>query len=123
MLHLTSRAPAGAVRRLQSPPAQAWSLSMTYSRASSGATESRLAVNYLPVRYSAGTFLAGMVVYETVEQLEQLRTELAGTHVVVRADGQIACVPLTVGEPGVGKKTALEVRDNPRLAARLVQES
>jgi hypothetical protein len=64
-----------------------------------------------------------MVVYETAVQLEQLRTELAGTHVVVRADGQIACVPLTAEEPGVGKKTELEVRDNPRLAARLAQES
>ena len=84
---------------------------------------SRLAVNYLPVRFTAGSFPAGLIRYESVDQLARLRAELAGTHVVVRTGDQIACVPLTAEAPAVGGQVVLDVDDNLPLLIRLVEQS
>ena len=79
--------------------------------------------NYLPVQFTVGSFRAGLVDYQSTEQLAQLRDELSETHVVVRAGGQIACVPLTAEAPAVGRQEVLDTRKNLRLATRLVQAS
>ena len=69
----------------------------------------RLAVNYLPVRFTADSFPAGLIRYESAEQLARLRAELPGTHVVIRTGDQIACVPLTAEAPAVGGQVVLDV--------------
>jgi hypothetical protein len=88
---------------------------------SSGA--SLLAVNFLPVSYTADKFFADIVPFETSGQLRELRAKLAGTHVVTRAGDRIACVPFSNEAPSVGARAELDVRDDRRIAARLVEEA
>jgi len=83
----------------------------------------RLAVNYIPVRFTAGSFPAGLIRYESADHMAGLRAELAGTHVVVRTGDQIACVPLTAEAPAVGGQVELDVDDNLPLVIRLVEQS
>jgi hypothetical protein len=82
-----------------------------------------LAVNFLPVSYTAGKFPADMVAFESPEQLREARANLAGTHVVTRTGDQIACVPLSAESPAVGRPTELDVREDRRIAAHLVEEA
>ena len=90
---------------------------------SSRAAAPHLVYNYLPVQFTADSFGAGLVDYQSAEQLAQLRDELSETHVVVRAGDQIACVPLAAGAPAVGRVEVRDIRKNLRLATRLVQAS
>ena len=80
-----------------------------------------LAVNFLPVTYTADKFAAGMIRYESAEQLAALRAELAETHVVTRTGDKVACVPISVDAPAVGEAAELDVREHRRAAARLVE--
>ena len=80
-----------------------------------------LAVNFLTVTYTAGKFPADMIPFESPEQLGELRAKLDGTHVVTRAGAQIACVPLSADAPAAGRRTELDVRDDRRIAAHLVE--
>ena len=82
-----------------------------------------LAVNFLPVTYTAGKFPADMIPFESPEQFRELRAKLAGTHVVTRAGDRIACVPLSAEAPSVGKRTELDVREDRRITAHLVEEA
>jgi len=82
-----------------------------------------LAVNFLPVTYTAGKFPADMIPFESREQLRELRAELAGTHAVTRAGSRIACVPLLAEAPPAGKRTELDVREDRRITAHLVEEA
>lgn len=96
---------------------------MNRSLGSGRAAAPHLVYNYLPVQFTADSFRAGLVDYQSAEQLAQLRVELSETHVVARAGGQIACVPLTAEAPAVGRQEVLDTRKNLRLATRLVQAS
>ena len=78
-----------------------------------------LAVNFLPVTYTAGKFPAGMIRYESREQFTGLKAELAATHVVIRTGDQVACVPISADASAVGKATELDVREHRRVAAHL----
>jgi hypothetical protein len=80
-----------------------------------------LAVNFLPVTYMADKFPAGMIAFESAEQLTELREDLTGTHVVTRVGDQIACVPLSADAPAVGRQAELDVREDRLIAARLVE--
>ena len=82
-----------------------------------------LAVNFLPVTYTADKFPADMIPFESPEQLRELRAKLAGTHAVTRAGDRIACVPLSADAPAVGRRTELDVREDRRIAAHLVEEA
>ena len=82
-----------------------------------------LAVNFLPVTYTAGKFPADMIPFESREQLRELRAELTGTHAVTRAGGRIACVPLSAEAPSVGRRAELDVREDRRITAHLVEEA
>jgi hypothetical protein len=97
----------------QIPPA-------TAGRAAAGP---RLAVNYLPMRFTADSFTAGMIRYESADQLARLRTELSGTHVAVRSGDQIACVPLGADAPAMGEQVTLDTGENLPIVIRLVEES
>ncbi|MGH3292863.1 MAG: hypothetical protein ACRDP7_13740, partial [Trebonia sp.] len=88
----------------------------------SGSGPPLLAVNFLPVTYTAGKFPADMIPFESREQLKEVRAELTGTHAVTRAGGRIACVPLSAEAPSVGKRTELDVREDRRITAHLVEE-
>jgi hypothetical protein len=92
-------------------------------RASRGAGSARLAINYLPVQFTASSFPAGQVGYESADQLARLRNELAGTHSVARVGERIACVPFVAEAPEVGDQVTLDVGENLRLAMGLVQAS
>jgi hypothetical protein len=93
------------------------------SLGSGRAAAPHLVYNYLPVQFTADSFRAGLVDYQSAEELAQLRDELSPTDVVVRAGDQIACVPLTAEVPAVGRQEMLDTRTNLRLATRLVQAS
>ena len=92
-------------------------------RASRGAGSARLAVNYLPVKFTASSFLAGMVAFESASHLARLRDELAGTHSVTRIGEKIACVPFVAEAPEIGKQVTVDVGENRRLAMGLVRAS
>ncbi len=66
----------------------------------------RLAMNYLPVRFT-GTINAGVLSHESPEQLAELRTRFAETHVVVKLPGTntISCVPFVAGAEVMGEPT------------------
>ncbi|MFD7957139.1 Piwi domain-containing protein [Streptomyces anthocyanicus] len=91
--------------------------------ASSRMNSPLLAFNFLPVRFSAEEFKGGLIDFESPEQLIQLRTELAGTHVVARTRSGIACVPLQADADLRGTPTTFRTRDHQSLAMRLVQEA
>lgn len=69
------------------------------------ATGTRLAFNFLPVRFDDGTIEAWTVPFESSDQLDALRSRLADTHVVVKLNqsGQIACVPFVSGTKAEGE--------------------
>jgi hypothetical protein len=92
-------------------------------RASRGAGSARLAVNYLPVRFTASSFPADMVSYESRDQLAQLRRELAETHSVTRVGEKIACVPFAAEAPEIGEQMMLDTQESLRQAMGLVQAS
>jgi Piwi domain len=80
-----------------------------------------LAINFLPVTYTADKFPADMTRYESREQFTRLKAELAATHVVIRTGDQVACVPISPDASAVGKATELDIREHRRVAARLVE--
>ena len=82
-----------------------------------------LAVNFLPVTYTADKFPADMIPFESPEQLRELRAKLAGTHAVTRAGDRIVCVPLSAEAPSVGRRAELDVREDRRITAHLVEEA
>ena len=82
-----------------------------------------LAVNFLPVTYTADKFPADMIPFESPEQFRELRAKLAGTHAVTRAGDRIVCVPISAEAPSVGKRTELDVREDRRITAHLVEEA
>ncbi|MBF6276736.1 MULTISPECIES: hypothetical protein [Nocardia] len=83
----------------------------------------QLAVNFVPVRFSADHFVGGLVQYESGDQLKSLRAELEGTHVVSKTRGGIACVPLVADADLCGTPTTFAIREYRRLTMRLVQET
>ena len=82
-----------------------------------------LAVNFLPVTYTADKFPADMIPFESPEQFRELRAKLAGTHAVTRAGDRIVCVPLSAEAPSVGRRAELDVREDRRITAHLVEEA
>lgn len=85
--------------------------------------EPHLAFNFMPVRFSAEKFDGGLVVFESREQLVNLRSELAGSHVVARTRDGIACVPLSSDVDLCGTPTTFSTRQYQSLTMRLVQEA
>ncbi|MFR9773264.1 argonaute/piwi family protein [Nocardia sp. SC052] len=83
----------------------------------------RLAFNFMPVAFSAAKFEGGLVEFESSEQLNSLRAELAGTHVVSRSREGIACVPLSADADLRGTPTTFFTREFQPLTMRLVQEA
>lgn len=77
---------------------------------SDSGSRSRLALNYLPVRFE-GTFTAGVLPFESSEQLTGLRRRLAETHVVVKLPrtNTIGCVPFVAGAEAIGEPTEFGV--------------
>jgi hypothetical protein len=67
----------------------------------------RLLMNFLPVRFE-GTL---QQVFESSEQIAELRRRLAKSYVVVKLRGtyMICCVPFVTGAPPVGEPTEFGV--------------
>jgi hypothetical protein len=82
-----------------------------------------LAANFLPVTYTAGKFPADVIPFESPEQLRELRAKLASTHAVTRAGDRIVCVPLSAEAPSVGRRAELDVREDRKITAHLVEEA
>ncbi|QFZ18520.1 argonaute/piwi family protein [Saccharothrix syringae] len=77
--------------------------------------------NYLPIRFDGEAFEAGVLPYESSEQLSGLRDRLKSTHVVVRDGGRIVCVPLLPGAESVGERSVIGTAGpDLRVATRLV---
>lgn len=83
----------------------------------------QLAFNFVPVSFSADSYDGGLVDFESPEQLNALRTDLDGTHVVSRTRGGIACVPLVPDAETCGEPTTFVTREYRRLTMRLVQQA
>jgi hypothetical protein len=75
------------------------------------------------VKFTADSFPAGLLAYESVDHLARLRTELSETHAVVRIGDEIACVPFAAEAPDVSRQATLDVQENLKLAMRLAQAS
>ncbi|WP_316575662.1 argonaute/piwi family protein [Nocardia canadensis] len=75
------------------------------------------------MQFSAEKFDAGLVPYESPDQLNGLRAQLEGTHVVSRTRGGIACIPLVDEADLPGTPTTLQTREYRHLTMRLVQEA
>jgi hypothetical protein len=82
-----------------------------------------LAANFLPIRFRGGTFRAGVLAYESSDQLAELRLRLHGTHVVVRDGDRIVCVPLEAGVSEIGEQEKFTVGEHRRLAMGLVRQA
>ncbi|WP_030443103.1 argonaute/piwi family protein [Actinoplanes subtropicus] len=87
------------------------------------ASSPQLAFNYLPVRFSAGSFDGGVVAFNSAEQLTEMRTALASSHVVARDRASIACIPIRDDADPVGTPTTFARREYKALTMRLVQEA
>lgn len=91
-------------------------------RQSGSSGGSLLTFNYLPVRFTEGTFDAGTLPYESSEQLSALREDLAESHVVIREGDQVVLVPFVEGAELVGKPRTFEISAaNLGLATPLMQ--
>lgn len=63
-----------------------------------------LVVNFLPVRFHGEVVDAGVLPYVSTAQVEDLKSRLRATHVVLHADGQIVCVPIAEGAEQIGER-------------------
>lgn len=82
-----------------------------------------LVANFLPVWFKAGEFEAGVLPFESDEQLADLRTKLTGTHAVRRENDDVVCVPLMQDAAEVGEQRTFMVGDHHRLAMFLVKQA
>ena len=71
-----------------------------------------LVANFLPVRFREGAFDAGILPFESDEQLADLRTELTETHAMRHENDDVVCVPLRQGAAEVGKQQRFIVGDH-----------
>ncbi|MFI5591680.1 Piwi domain-containing protein [Amycolatopsis sp. NPDC051758] len=83
----------------------------------------QLAFNFVPVNFSTETFDGGLVDFESSDQLNALRRDLEGTHVVSRTRGGIACIPLIADAAVHGTPTTFITKEYRRLTMRLVQQA
>ncbi|MFI7492074.1 Piwi domain-containing protein [Micromonospora echinaurantiaca] len=82
-----------------------------------------MAFNYLPVAFSADTFVGGLIDFESPEQLDLLRRKLTDTHVVTRTRDGIACIPVSADAEDHGRPKSFSTREYQPLTMRLVQEA
>lgn len=81
-----------------------------------------LSLNFLPVKFTTADFEAGVVPYESAEQLEELRSRLSSTHSVVRQQARIICVPFIPDAEMVGETARFDTEGaNLSLVAYLLQ--
>jgi len=77
--------------------------------------------NFLPVRFRGQAFHAGVVSFNSGEQLDALRVELQGTHVVARDGDRVVCAPLSAGAEEIGEQEKFVIGEHRNLAMRLVR--
>ncbi|MDQ7909081.1 hypothetical protein RB614_31620 [Phytohabitans sp. ZYX-F-186] len=80
--------------------------------------------NFLPVRFRGrDAFYAGVVPFESGDQLDALRAELRGSYVVAREGHRVVCAPLTDGTNEIGEQEEFVLREHKGLAMRLLREA
>lgn len=77
-------------------------------------------LNFLPVTVSDETFAAGILPFESREQLLSLRAEHADSHLFVRRGDTIVDVPLVDGTSTIGEEHASRARDDAGIVRRLL---
>jgi len=82
-----------------------------------------LVANFLPVEFRGHTFQAGVLPFDSPEQLVSLRKELRGTHVVRRDGDRVVCVPLIPDTQEMGKREEFAIGEHRPLMMRLVLEA
>lgn len=80
-------------------------------------------MNFLPVRFRGQAFTAGVLPFESAEQMTSLREELVGTHVVRRDGDRVVCVPLAANAAEIGEQHKFEIGEHRPLTMRLVREA
>lgn len=87
-----------------------------------GLRGSALLFNFLPVAFTDAPFEAGTLPYESREQLDELRIQLAATHRVVRLRDRVVCVPFASDAKVMGEPAIFDTSGpNLALAAYLLQ--
>lgn len=76
---------------------------------SRGSLPPDLRLNFLPVMLSTHQFSGQVLPFESAEQLAELRRVHADTHVVVRREQEVICVPLASGVASIGEDRTFEV--------------
>lgn len=78
--------------------------------------------NFLPVRFT-GQVVAGVLPYESAGHLEDLRSRLRESHVVVRDRNDVVCVPLAQGVEQIGERRVIaSAAGDVLLQTRLLEE-
>lgn len=83
----------------------------------------QLVVNYLPVQFQGQVDGAGAMAYESADQLQKLKDELRGTHVIVLSGKEIICVPVAAHAAQVGeRRTVTSTGVDVHLQTKLLEE-
>lgn len=80
-------------------------------------------LNFLQVALSADQFSAGILPFETSDQLHVLRTDYSATHVIQRHENNIVCIPLASDVLVLGEPSIVHVSDAPYLVCKLIREA
>lgn len=80
-------------------------------------------LNFLRLTLSATSLTAGVLPFESVEQLRDLRDTHTATHVVHRQGDDLICVPLVANAPVLGELRTFHRSDASSLVQRLIREA
>jgi len=80
-------------------------------------------LNFLQVTLSTDQFSAGVLPFETRDQLRTLRENYATTHVIQRDSNEIVCIPLNVAAPLLGTFRKYKTYKASHLVRKLLQEA
>src|SRR5260221_8147182 len=80
-------------------------------------------LNFLQVILSADRFVAGVLPFESRDQIRTVRANYAATHVVQRDRNEIVCIPLRADAPLLGTPRTYLTDEAPHLVRKLLQEA
>jgi len=80
-------------------------------------------LNFLQATLSSKQFSAGVLDYESAEQLRDLRQDTEATHVIQRRGDKVICIPLVSGVATLGEPQVFQTDEAPDLVRKLLRQS
>lgn len=80
-------------------------------------------LNFLQVILSTDRFSAGVLPFESRDQLRTVRAKYAASHVVQRDGSEVVCIPLSADAPLLGTPRTYTTDEAPHLVRKLLQEA